>query len=219
MLDLSKVLVGLLCDQYLGEFGIDVFKVEPVGHGDDARAWLSRNRGQSAAFLAVNHNKRSLAVDLKIAAGRQIVQTLAEKADVIRQGFRITTQPTAYRLEALRRVGVARAPIHTLVQALAHAQLAARRLLVESEHAVLGRVRNIDLPVRFHGTQRQAHPAPKLLRKHTDEVLHLTGYDPDANSRLKVSEVVASVGDCCADHPARTDTDTTPQYRRRAAAA
>ncbi|MGT2432200.1 CaiB/BaiF CoA transferase family protein [Cupriavidus basilensis] len=87
VLDLSKVLAGPLCGQYLGELGAEVIKVEPVGRGDDTRAWLPQDRGESATFLAVNHNKRSLAVDLKTGEGRQIVQTLAARADIVLQGF------------------------------------------------------------------------------------------------------------------------------------
>ncbi|KAG0921322.1 hypothetical protein G6F31_020374 [Rhizopus arrhizus] len=87
VLDLSKVLAGPLCGQYLGELGARVIKVEPVGTGDDTRAWLPQDAGQSATFLAVNHNKRSLAVDLKTDAGRAVVHRLAEQADVVLQGF------------------------------------------------------------------------------------------------------------------------------------
>lgn len=87
VLDLSKVLAGPLCGQYLGELGARVIKVEPVGTGDDTRAWLPQDAGQSATFLAVNHNKRSLAVDLKSEAGRAVVHRLAEQADVVLQGF------------------------------------------------------------------------------------------------------------------------------------
>lgn len=87
VLDLSKVLAGPLCGQYLGELGAQVIKVEPVGVGDDTRAWLPQDAGQSATFLAVNHNKRSLAVDLKSEAGRAVVHRLAEQADVVLQGF------------------------------------------------------------------------------------------------------------------------------------
>ena len=87
VLDLSKVLAGPLCGQYLGELGARVIKVEPVGTGDDTRAWLPQDAGQSATFLAVNHNKRSLAVDLKSEAGRAVVHRLAAQADVVLQGF------------------------------------------------------------------------------------------------------------------------------------
>ncbi len=87
VLDLSKVLAGPLCGQYLGELGARVIKVEPVGVGDDTRAWLPQDAGQSATFLAVNHNKQSLAVDLKTETGRAVVQRLAKEADVVLQGF------------------------------------------------------------------------------------------------------------------------------------
>ncbi|MGE8688909.1 MAG: CaiB/BaiF CoA transferase family protein [Achromobacter sp.] len=87
VLDLSKVLAGPLCGQYLGELGARVIKVEPVGTGDDTRAWLPQDEGQSATFLAVNHNKRSLAVDLKSADGKAVVHKLAAQADVVLQGF------------------------------------------------------------------------------------------------------------------------------------
>lgn len=87
VVDLSKVLAGPLCAQYLGELGADVIKVEPVEKGDDTRGWLPQEKGQSAVFLAVNHNKRSLAVDLKSEEGREIVHSLVRQADVVLQGF------------------------------------------------------------------------------------------------------------------------------------
>lgn len=87
VVDLSKVLAGPLCGQYLGELGAEVIKVEPVGLGDDTRGWLPQTQGESATFLAVNHNKRSLAVDLKTEAGRGIVHQLVCDADIVLQGF------------------------------------------------------------------------------------------------------------------------------------
>jgi len=87
VLDLSKVIAGPLCGQYLGELGAEVIKVEPVGTGDDTRAWAPQEKGISALFLTFNHNKRSLAVDLKTEEGRAIVQKLAAEADIVLQGF------------------------------------------------------------------------------------------------------------------------------------
>lgn len=87
VVDLTKVLAGPLCSQYLGEYGADVVKIETPGSGDDTRGWLPQDQGQSAVFLAVNHNKRSLAVDLKSEEGRKIVHRLVEDADVVLQGF------------------------------------------------------------------------------------------------------------------------------------
>lgn len=371
VLDLSKVLAGPLCGQYLGELGARVIKVEPVGTGDDTRAWLPQDAGQSATFLAVNHNKRSLAVDLKTEAGKAVVHRLAEQADVVLQGFggktaarlgvdydtlsrlnpkliyceisgygregpmgeepgydvmlqafsgmistmgepggsyarasfspvdlgtgsfalsgilaallarsqtgvgqyldvslldtslglmsymaqnywrtgkipqrmgtghpamcpyqafraadgdlmlgvgndaqwqrfcavaglldvvdapefasnaarvrnfeatvalvqaRIQTRTVAQWLAALKPAGIACSAIHTLDQALAHRQVAARELIVTTQHPVLGEVRNIGLPVRFNGQPRQAaRPAP-LLGEHSREILADLGY-------------------------------------------
>ncbi len=81
VIDLSKVLAGPLCGQFLGELGADVVKVEPVGHGDDTRAWFPQEQGQSATFLAVNHNKRGLALDLKSADGQRLIHELVAGAD------------------------------------------------------------------------------------------------------------------------------------------
>ncbi|WP_159993049.1 CaiB/BaiF CoA-transferase family protein [Roseomonas sp. 18066] len=87
VLDLSKVFAGPLCGQYLGDLGAEVIKVEPVQGGDDTRAWAPMKQGQSATFMALNRNKRSIALDLKSAAGRAIVHALARQADVVIQGF------------------------------------------------------------------------------------------------------------------------------------
>lgn len=105
---------------------------------------------------------------------------------------RIATQPVAYWLDALRSAGVACSPIHTLDEALAHPQLEARGLVVESEHPVLGKFRNIGLPVRFGFEPRRAYRAPPLLGEHTDEVLHMAGYGPQEVAQLKARGVVAS---------------------------
>jgi crotonobetainyl-CoA:carnitine CoA-transferase CaiB-like acyl-CoA transferase len=87
VIDLSKVLAGPLCGQFLGELGADVIKIEPTGSGDDTRSWLPQDQEQSATFLAVNHNKRSLAVDLKSSEGQAIVHQLVNDADIVLQGF------------------------------------------------------------------------------------------------------------------------------------
>lgn len=371
VLDLSKVVAGPLCGQHLGELGAEVIKVEPVGTGDDSRAWAPQEHGQSAVFLAVNHNKRSLAVDLKTPRGREIVRWLAADADIVIQGFaggaaarlgvdhatlartnprliyceisgygrtgpmgddpgydvmlqafsgmisstgesggkfaRASFSPvdlgtgmnavagilaaliergrtgqgvyvevslldtamslmgvmaqaywrsgkppermgTAHPalapyqafeaadgflmlgvgndaqwrrfcavagldaqrddprfatntarvanfdetvvlvgncmrtrtvdawLDVLRAANVACSPIQTLSQALAHAQVAERQLIVESDHAVLGTVSNMGLPVKFGGQPRQASRAPPLLGEHTREILSEVGY-------------------------------------------
>ena len=91
VLDLSKVLAGPLCAQYLGDMGADVIKIEPVGSGDETRGWPPfRDAGTARAgaiFLSANRNKRSLAVDLADARGREVVHRLAAQSDVAITSF------------------------------------------------------------------------------------------------------------------------------------
>ncbi|KAJ6258467.1 Succinate--hydroxymethylglutarate CoA-transferase [Drechslerella dactyloides] len=89
-------LVKPYCTQILGDLGADVIKVEHVTRGDDTRAWGppyaprkdgKPGSGESAYFLAVNRNKRSLALDFKTDAGQAIVKELARKADVLVENY------------------------------------------------------------------------------------------------------------------------------------
>ena len=92
VLDLSKVLAGPLCAQYLGDMGAEVIKIEPPEGGDETRHWPPFRTGSDGGrtgtvFLSANRNKRSLAVDLRSAAGRAVVQRLAAQADVVIESF------------------------------------------------------------------------------------------------------------------------------------
>jgi crotonobetainyl-CoA:carnitine CoA-transferase CaiB-like acyl-CoA transferase len=88
VLDLSKVLAGPLCAQYLGDLGADIIKVETVGQGDETRGWPPFPApGLGTVFLSANRNKRSIAVDLKTEKGREIVHTLAKSADIAIESF------------------------------------------------------------------------------------------------------------------------------------
>lgn len=92
VLDLSRVLAGPLCTQYLGDMGADVVKLEDVEGGDETRSWPVFRDGAdgwrtSAVFLSVNRNKRSIAIDMKTDAGRKLVLKLAASADVVVESF------------------------------------------------------------------------------------------------------------------------------------
>jgi len=88
VLDLSKVLAGPLCAQYLGDLGADIIKVETVGQGDETRGWPPFPApGLGTVFLSANRNKRSIAVDMKTEKGREIVHALARSADVAIESF------------------------------------------------------------------------------------------------------------------------------------
>jgi crotonobetainyl-CoA:carnitine CoA-transferase CaiB-like acyl-CoA transferase len=92
VLDLSKVLAGPLCAQYLGDMGADVIKVE-THEGDETRGWppfRSADDGSGptgTVFLSANRNKRSIAVDLRNPQGLAVVHRLADAADVVISSF------------------------------------------------------------------------------------------------------------------------------------
>jgi crotonobetainyl-CoA:carnitine CoA-transferase CaiB-like acyl-CoA transferase len=87
--DLTQNVAGPYCAQILGDLGADVVKIERIGRGDDARAWAPPYWGEeSATFMAVNRNKRSLSVDLKDPEGRAVVERLLARADVFVQSLR-----------------------------------------------------------------------------------------------------------------------------------
>ncbi|MGR8947881.1 MAG: CaiB/BaiF CoA transferase family protein [Gammaproteobacteria bacterium] len=87
VLDFSKVLAGPLCTQYLGDLGADVVKVEAKDHGDDTRHWPPLEGDDGTIFLSVNRNKRSIALDLKSPAGKDIIRKLVTTADVVIESF------------------------------------------------------------------------------------------------------------------------------------
>jgi crotonobetainyl-CoA:carnitine CoA-transferase CaiB-like acyl-CoA transferase len=87
--DLTQNVAGPFCTQILGDMGAEVIKVERPGRGDDARAWAPPYWGkESATFIALNRNKKSLALDLKSPGGLEVLQRLVKRADVLVQSLR-----------------------------------------------------------------------------------------------------------------------------------
>ena len=86
---MSRVLAGPLCSMILGDLGADVIKVERPGSGDETRGWGPpfNADGESAYFLSVNRNKKSLAADLSDPSDRRVIETLISKADVVLENF------------------------------------------------------------------------------------------------------------------------------------
>ena len=87
--DFSRVLAGPFATMLLGDLGADVVKVEHPDGGDETRAWGPPwYGGHSTYYLAVNRNKRSLALDLKTDRGREAARALAGRADVLVENFK-----------------------------------------------------------------------------------------------------------------------------------
>lgn len=88
ILDLSRVLAGPYCTMVLGDLGADVIKVESP-EGDETRGWGPPfAAGESAYYLCVNRNKRSIVVDFNTAEGREILHKLIKQSDVLVENFR-----------------------------------------------------------------------------------------------------------------------------------
>ncbi|CAA9526020.1 MAG: L-carnitine dehydratase/bile acid-inducible protein F [uncultured Rubrobacteraceae bacterium] len=89
VLDLSRVLAGPYATMALADLGADVIKVEHPQRGDDTRHWGPPFAGgESAYFLSINRNKRSVGVDLKTEEGLGRVKDLAAGADVVIENWK-----------------------------------------------------------------------------------------------------------------------------------
>ena len=88
VIDLTRVLAGPYCTMFLADMGANVIKVEVPGKGDDTRTYAPSFHGESAYFINLNRNKRSLTLNLKSAKGKQILKDLIKKADILIENFR-----------------------------------------------------------------------------------------------------------------------------------
>src|SRR2546421_1410134 len=91
VLDLSHALAGPFASTMLGDYGAEIIKIEPPG-GEIARAWGPPfYGGESAYFVNLNRNKKSVSLDLKHPEGREIFFRLLERADVVLENLRVGT--------------------------------------------------------------------------------------------------------------------------------
>jgi len=89
ILDLSLIMAGPYCTLILGDLGAEVIKVEKPGEGEGARGMPPHFfEGESAYFIAMNRNKKSITLDLKSEKGKEIFYGLAKKSDVVLDNFR-----------------------------------------------------------------------------------------------------------------------------------
>ncbi len=102
ILDLTSVVLGPLATQILGDYGADIIKIESLD-GDLMRAnGVSRHAGMSSNFLALNRNKRSLAIDLKAPAGADVLKRLVRDSDALVHNMRV---------KAIERLGLGYAAV------------------------------------------------------------------------------------------------------------
>jgi crotonobetainyl-CoA:carnitine CoA-transferase CaiB-like acyl-CoA transferase len=88
VLDLTRVLAGPFCTMLLADMGAEVIKIETPGHGDDSRRYPPFIGEESAYFMNLNRNKKSLVLDLKNPKAKKIFLDLVEKSQVILENYR-----------------------------------------------------------------------------------------------------------------------------------
>ena len=89
VLDLTQIMAGPFCTMLLADLGAEVIKIENPRGGDDSRRMAPPfYNGESAAFIAMNRNKYGIAVDIRIAPGKEVLWRLIETADVLVENFR-----------------------------------------------------------------------------------------------------------------------------------
>ena len=99
VLDLTRVLAGPWAAQNLADLGAEVIKIERPGAGDDTRGWGppwmkdggGRDTAESAYFLSVNRNKKSVTLDISKPEGQQIARELALKSQVLIENYKVGT--------------------------------------------------------------------------------------------------------------------------------
>src|SRR5262245_30323279 len=88
VLDFTRVLAGPFCTMLLGDMGAEVIKIEDPHHGDETRGWAPFVDGWSTYYLGTNRNTKRVAVDLKSSEGRELIEALVRRADVLVENFR-----------------------------------------------------------------------------------------------------------------------------------
>ncbi len=88
VLDLTRVLVGPYTTMILADLGAEVIKLEMPGTGDDSRAFPPHVNGESAYFMSLNRNKRSMTLNLKSAHGKEIFLQMIRNVDILVENFR-----------------------------------------------------------------------------------------------------------------------------------
>jgi crotonobetainyl-CoA:carnitine CoA-transferase CaiB-like acyl-CoA transferase len=106
VLELAQIMAGPTCGMLLADLGADVVKVERVPGGDDTR---TMNRpsvaGESAAFMAMNRNKRGIALNLKLPAAQEALKRMTASADVLTENYRKgALEKLGLGYEALKKV-------------------------------------------------------------------------------------------------------------------
>jgi len=141
VLDLSHALAGPFCSTLLGDFGAQVIKVEVPGVGDISRQWGPPfYHTETAYFVSLNRNKKSIEIDLKQAAGKELFFRLVEVCDVVLENFRVGTLQKLgldYDKGRARNPGIVYCSVSGFGQSGPYRDRAALDLIVQAESGMI----------------------------------------------------------------------------------
>ncbi|MGE3538202.1 MAG: CaiB/BaiF CoA transferase family protein [Candidatus Tectimicrobiota bacterium] len=141
ILDLSHALAGPFCSTMLGDFGAQVVKIEVPGSGDISRAWGPPfYHSETAYFVSLHRNKKSLEIDLKQAAGKELFFRLVEQFDVVLENFRVGTLDKlglSYERARARNPGIIYCSVSGFGQSGPYRDRAALDLIVQAESGMI----------------------------------------------------------------------------------
>ena len=141
VLDLSHALAGPFCSTLLGDFGAQVVKVEVPAVGDIARAWGPPfYNTETAYFVSLHRNKRSIEIDLKRDAGKELFFRLVEVFDVVLENFRVGTLQKLgidYEKARTRNPGIVYCSVSGFGQTGPYRDRAALDLIVQAESGMI----------------------------------------------------------------------------------
>ena len=109
VLELAQIMAGPTCGMLLADLGADVIKVERIPGGDDTRTMdRPKVNGESAAFMAMNRNKRGIAFNLKVPAAQAALKRMVKQADVVTENYRKgTMEKLGFGYDSLRKINPA----------------------------------------------------------------------------------------------------------------
>ena len=141
ILDLSHALAGPFCSTMLGDFGAQVIKLEVPGAGDIARAWGPPfYNTETAYFVSLHRNKKSIEIDLKHPAGTDLFFRLVEQCDVVLENYRVGTLDKlgiGYDQARQRNAGIIYCSVSGFGQDGPYRDRAALDLIVQAESGMI----------------------------------------------------------------------------------
>jgi crotonobetainyl-CoA:carnitine CoA-transferase CaiB-like acyl-CoA transferase len=141
ILDLSHALAGPFCSTMLGDFGAQVVKVEVPGAGDIARGWGPPfYNTETAYFVSLHRNKKSMEIDFKKEAGKELFFRLVERFDVVLENYRVGTLDKlgiAYDKARVRNPGIIYCSVSGFGQTGPYRDRAALDLIVQAESGMI----------------------------------------------------------------------------------